>query len=261
MQTYVNPQTAPETAVYRVVDGIELTAHIFRPEQAAAPSAGIAFFHGGGWRAGHPKQFFPHCNLLASLGMLAVTFQYRLKSVNDTTPYDAVEDAQAAMRWLRANAQQFNLDPDRLASGGGSAGGHLSLAVALTPELAPEPDMPSCRPSAVCAFNPVADTGPEGYGGKALLGDRALDISPLHHVKPGSPPMIIFHGEADTTVPITTIYRFRDAMTAAGNTCEVVSYPDMPHAFFNYGKYDGVPFHSTVQHMVRFLTEHGFIEA
>lgn len=258
MQTYPRPEAAPQQAIYRTVGDVELAAHIFQPEAATEPTAGIAFFHGGGWRGGAPSQFFAHSHHLASLGMLAVSFQYRLKDKNGTTPFEAVADAQAAMRWLRAHAADYNLDPNRLAAGGGSAGGHLALCTAFTPEFEPQPDMPSCRPQAVCGFNPVVNTGPEGLGGPDRLGERCTDISPHHHVKPDGPPTIIFHGEADTTVPITHVYDFREAMKKAGNACEVVSYPDMPHSFFNYGKFDGVPFDSTVQHMVRFLKDLGY---
>ncbi len=261
MTQYPRPESAPETAVYRIIDGVELTAHIFRPKRNDGPTPGIAFFHGGGWRAGSPSQFFAHSHHLASLGMLAVSFQYRLRDANDTTPFDAVADAQAAIRWLREHADAFNLDPDCLAAGGGSAGGHLSLCTALTPELEPQPELPSCRPKAICAFNPVVNTGDEGYGGRARLGDRCEDISPHHHIRPGSPPMIIFHGDADTTVPIDTVYKFRDEMEKQGNRCEVVTYPDMPHAFFNYGKFDGKPFESTVAKMVDFLRELGYIRS
>jgi dipeptidyl aminopeptidase/acylaminoacyl peptidase len=80
----------------------------------------------------------------------------------------------------------------------------------------------------------------KGFGAgldKDKFGCEPTEISPLHHVKKGTAPTIIFHGKADTTVPYATVVKFTEVMKAAGNRCELVGYEGQPHGFFNKAKY------------------------
>jgi len=79
----------------------------------------------------------------------------------------------------------------------------------------------SCIPNAVVLFFPVIDTSVAGYGSKKI-GPRWQEISPLHRVRPGAPPTILFHGSGDTVTPFSGAKTFRDAMVKAGNRCELV---------------------------------------
>ena len=206
------------------------------------------FFFGGGWTGGSPTQFEPQSRHLAARGMVAIVADYRVKTRQDAKPADCVSDAKACVRWVRANAARLGIDPDRIAVGGGSAGGHLAASVATLPGLddAKDDKSVSCLPNALVLFNPGTVMAPfpgldlKGFGAgldKARFGCEPTEISPIHHVKKGTPPTIIFHGTADTTVPYATVEKFAEVMKAAGNRCELVGYAGEKHSFFNKSKY------------------------
>ena len=180
--------------------------------------------------------------------MVAIVADYRVKTRQDAKPADCVSDAKACVRWVRANAARLGIDPERIAVGGGSAGGHLAASVATLPGLddAKDDKSVSCLPNALVLFNPGTVMAPfpgldlKGFGAgldKARFGCEPTEISPIHHVKKGTPPTIIFHGTADTTVPYATVEKFTEVMKAAGNRCELVGYAGEKHSFFNKSKY------------------------
>ncbi|HKD06043.1 MAG TPA: alpha/beta hydrolase [Bryobacteraceae bacterium] len=111
--------------VYKAVGETRLSLFIFSPPGGATAEkrAAIVFFFGGGWRQGNPAQFAMQCRRLASLGMVAITADYRVSSRNQTNVTDSVRDAKAAIRYIRVNALRLRIDPERIAAGGGSAGG------------------------------------------------------------------------------------------------------------------------------------------
>ena len=238
-----------KSETYRKVGETELKVWIFEPAQKSAkPLPAIVFFFGGGWASGSPTQFEPQSRHLASRGMISIVADYRVKTRQDAKPADCVSDAKACVRWVRANAARLGIDPERIAIGGGSAGGHLAAAVATLPGLDTAKDDKSvaCLPNALVLFNPGTVMAPfpgldlKGFGAgldKEKFGCEPTEISPLHHVKKGTPPTIIFHGKADTTVPYSTVEKFAEVMKAAGNRCELVGYEGQPHGFFNKSKY------------------------
>jgi acetyl esterase/lipase len=238
-----------KSETYRKIGGTELKVWIFEPAQKSAkPLPAIVFFFGGGWVGGSPAQFEPHSRHLAARGMIAIVADYRVKTRQDAKPADCVSDAKACVRWVRANAARLGIDPRRIAVGGGSAGGHLAASTATLPGLDPAQDdkSVSCVPDALVLFNPGTVMAPfpgldlKGFGAgldKAKFGCEPTEISPLHHVKKGTPPTIIFHGKADTTVPYSTVEKFAEVMKAAGNRCELIGYEGQPHGFFNKAKY------------------------
>ena len=238
-----------KSETYRKVGDTELKIWIFDPAQKATkPLPAIVFFFGGGWTAGSPTQFEPQSRHLASRGMIAIVADYRVKTRQDAKPADCVSDAKACVRWVRANAARLGIDPERIAVGGGSAGGHLAASVATLPGLdtAKDDKSVSCLPNALVLFNPGTVMAPfpgldlKGFGAgldKAKFGCEPTEISPLHHVKKGTPPTIIFHGKADTTVPYSTVEKFTEVMKAGGNRCDLIGYEGQPHGFFNKSKY------------------------
>jgi acetyl esterase/lipase len=238
-----------KSETYRKVGDTDLKVWIFEPAQKSAkPLPAIVFFFGGGWSGGSPTQFEPHSRHLASRGMIAIVADYRVKTRQDAKPADCVSDAKACVRWVRANAARLGIDPERIAVGGGSAGGHLAASTATLPGLdtAKDDKSVSCLPNALVLFNPATVLAPfpgldlKGFGAglsKEKFGCEPTEISPLHHVKKGTPPTIIFHGKSDTTVPYSTVEKFAEVMKAAGNRCELVGYEGQPHGFFNKSKY------------------------
>ena len=121
--------------IYKTVGDFKLRLWIFNPEGHSADDHGAAiiFFFGGGWYAGSPDQFSKQCEYLAARGMVAITADYRVISRNGVTPVQCVSDAKSAVRWVRVNANRLGIDPDRIATGGGSSGGHLAAATATLP--------------------------------------------------------------------------------------------------------------------------------
>ncbi|MEO0966578.1 MAG: alpha/beta hydrolase, partial [Planctomycetota bacterium] len=223
--------------VYKTVDGFDLSLYATLPDPAAFPGQrpALVMYHGGGWNGGEPTQFRHFADDLADRGVAVLSVQYRLKSVNDTTPFEAVIDAFDAFRWVTEHADELGLDPARLGAGGGSAGGHLAAAVATltAPDLTGDHgDRP--RPAALVLFNPVYDNGPEAGYGTDRLGDRWPDFSPAHNLHAAMPPTLTMLGDNDRLIPVAVGESFRDRMRALGARSELIIYPGEQHSFFNY---------------------------
>jgi len=176
--------------------------------------------------------------------MVAITADYRVWTRQHVKPVQCVADARSAIRWVRTNAAKLGVDPNRIAAGGGSAGGHLAACTAFITEFdePTEDKTVSATPHALVLFNPDLVLAPmEGYNvgdiGKRATekhyGTKPENISPAHHIYKGAPPTIIFHGKADTTVPYMTTEAFAAEMIKAGNRCELVGFDGESHGFFN----------------------------
>lgn len=256
--------------VYKRIGQTALKLYVFNPGEVAAPVArrpAIVFFFGGGWRSGSPSQFEGQCRRLASLGMVAITADYRVSSRNESTVLDSVRDAKSAIRYVRKNAARLGIDPRRIAAGGGSAGGHIA-AVAGVIEGLDEPGEDvrvSSRPGALVLFNPVLAPMDGVTGLSAALAGRPefkgvdlASVSPWHHVSKGAPPTIIFHGKADTTVPYASTEAFSRKMREAGNRCELAGYEGQNHGFFN--NRPGNPYYAeTLRQAEEFLASVGYL--
>jgi acetyl esterase len=223
------------------------------------------FFFGGAWASGDVAQFAPHCRYLASRGMVGIVADYRVAKRHKTTPFECVKDAKSAVRWIRANSERLGIDPDRIAVGGGSAGGHIAAATGTIEGLNEkgEDTTVSAKPNAMLLFNPVYDNGPGGYAYKQF-GDRYAEISPMYNIKPGTPPTIVFLGTADGLVPVETAKKFQQRLEAVGTRGELKLYDGQPHGFFNhidFKKKDASPtaYYQTVLDMDRFLTSLGYL--
>ena len=260
--------------VYKSIGDVSLPLYVFKPsgwhESDQRPA--ILFYFGGGFRAGSPTQFATQAEYLASRGMVAVCVEYRVHTRHQTTVADCIRDAKSAMRWVRSHAAELGVDPQRIASSGGSAGGHLAAAVGLLKEFDdPQDDLSvSCLPNAMILFNPAVDLTREGLGRTddderyndliTRLGAEIPDLSPTEHVKPGLPPCIIFHGTEDPTVPYAQEVAFRDKMTVAGNRCELVGYDGYEHGFFNAAREDKRPYYDTLRRADEFLASLGYLD-
>lgn len=150
-----------EVVVYRKTTQAELEIEIFRPQgwKAGDARSAVIFFFGGGWVGGSTTQFHPQATRLASLGVVAYCADYRVQSRHKTTPFEAVSDAKAAIRWIWRNAKSQGVDRDQIVAAGGSAGGHLAACCGL---ISGHDDVregePVFIPAAMALFNPVIDT-------------------------------------------------------------------------------------------------------
>ncbi len=268
--------TCSKVVVYKSIDTVDLRLWFYNPPNHSPESASpaIVFYFGGGWNAGTPSQFIKHAEYLAARGMVAMLADYRVASRNHVKVISCVADAKSSIRWIREHAEELGVDPDRIAAGGGSAGGHLAAATDLLPKF----DEPgenldvSSKPNALVLFNPALALAPIGndfpMGNKeslAKLADRlgaeAEDLSPYHHILKGLAPTIIFHGAQDKTVPYKSVEAYTNEMNRLGNNCILVGYTNAGHGFFNYGRNNNGAFVSTVSRMDEFFVNLGWLEA
>ena len=249
--------------VYKKVDSTELKMIIDYPPnyQPGKSYPTMVFFFGGGWTGGSIVQFEPHARYFASRGMVCARADYRVKSRQGTTPFASVEDAKSAVRYLRQHAALLGIDPDRLVAAGGSAGGHLAAAAAVLPGLNSPTDNVSIStvPQALVLYNPVIDSGPEGYGYERI-GERYPEFSPMHNLEKGSPPTIFFLGTADNLIPVATAQAYKKKIEEKGGRCDLHLYEGQPHGFFNYKKNDLANFKDTVQKTDAFLQSLGYLK-
>lgn len=246
--------------VYKTVGDTELKLHLFAPEdhKASDKRPAIVFFFGGGWNGGSPSQFYPHCEYLASRGMVAMSAEYRVQSRNNTTPRECVMDAKSAVRWIRQHARKLGVDPERIAAGGGSAGGHVAAASGTIKGFEEEGEdlSISSRPDALVLFNPVYDNGPDGYG-HSRVREYWEEFSPMHNINGQTPPTAVFLGTEDKLIPVKTAEEYKHRMETKGRRCELHLYEGQPHGFFNYS--NRAYYIRTVVEMDRFLASLGYL--
>lgn len=213
-----------------------LQADVYIPH-GDGPFPAMIVVHGGAWATGTKTQLSGIAQGLAKLGYTAAAIGYRL-APQDKFPAQ-VYDCQAAVRWLRANAARFKVDPDRIGGYGYSAGGHLvALLGAMDDDDVREPGLPADAPSArlqlvvaggaPCDFRLLpADSTRLAYwlgGTPAEKPDAYRDASPTSYVTSDDPPMFFFHGEKDELVPVRSPQRMVDKLKQAGvpvEFCEI----------------------------------------
>ncbi|MCP5114844.1 MAG: alpha/beta hydrolase [bacterium] len=204
-------------------------------ERGSKPRPALVIVHGGGWVGGDKRvgQWARYPIEYAENGYVAISVNYRL--VQDAPFPACIEDVKNAVRWLRAHATEYNVDPERIGGYGNSAGAHLVALIGLaTPDVGLEGDGPYQKHSsalqAVCASATPTDfvnwakdkEWPAGrrqrtFGeNRASYDEIARNSSPITHVRGDAPPFLLFHGTADNTVPIAQSQRFTDAMREAG---------------------------------------------
>lgn len=242
----------PVIKIYKTVGDRELHAHIFNPDDLKSSDRRPAyiFFHGGGWALGEAKWGYKDCVHFSKLGMVAITIEYRL-ALNDITPIECINDAKSAVRWVRKNAEELCIDPDKIVAAGFSAGGHLAASTAIIKGLdeANEDQNISSSPNALilwsAAVNPAVDAWfpsllmkhdnkKNYYKNISKYRVDTEKYSPFHHIQPKLPPTILFHGKNDSTVPVKTVIDFAKEMKKAGNICELHLF-NCGHFFKNRG--------------------------
>lgn len=256
----IQVRAAPQLVPYKTTPTRVLYLHIFKPDEHRFPGVRPAalIFHGGGWKEGNPQRFYDQGRHLAEKGVVAIAAEYRISSIDHTGPDSALRDANSAMRFVRAKANTWQLDPRRIVAIGGSAGGQLAAALATTKGFDdPADDLAvDTQPAALVLYNPVIDNGPGGYGH-----DRVMDywsrFSPLHNIAPGHPPTLILLGTKDELVPAETGELYCQRVRAAGSKCILHLYEGQPHAFYNRGRSE-LYYRKTLEAMDSFLKALGY---
>ena len=247
--------------IYKKIDTTILKIDVYYPFNYDTTNSypAIVFFFGGGWRSGNVKQFEPHAKYFSKRGMICFLADYRVKSRQQTTPFEALKDAKSAIRYIRKHAGEFHVDTAKIVASGGSAGGHLAAASALVKKFNEEGDdlSISCIPNALILYNPVIDNGPGGYGYERI-GDEYKDFSPLHNINSGTPPTIFFLGTNDNIIPVETAKYYKKVMEKVQSRCDLKLYEGEGHGFFNYKKFDN--YKKTVFEADRFLRSLGYLK-
>ncbi len=251
-----------EVVFYRKTEQAELGMEIFRPKgwKEGDSRSAVVFFFGGGWVGGSTAQFHPQATRLASLGMVAYCADYRVQSRHKTSPFEAVADAKAAIRWIWRNAKSQGVNRDQVVAAGGSAGGHLAACCGLVTGYDEVGEgEPAFIPAAMALFNPVIDTSRKGYGyGK--LKQRYREISPVEHVHALAVPTLVLVGSADTTTPPAGHKLFKARMDERGRSCSLFVSEGQKHGFFN-PRGDNSQYWMTMERVEEFLRKEGLVEA
>jgi acetyl esterase/lipase len=233
---------------YARVGEMSLMLDIYRPESSDAALPLVVWIHGGGWHGGDKANAM--AMPLSGRGYVVASINYRLTGV---APFPAqIEDCRAAIRWLRANAARYGIDPKRIGVWGGSAGGHLVALLGTTPEqtkwdtVGGNTDQ-SVRVQAVCDYyGPTDFLAPKAIGrgrggdsevGRLLSGpvdereEEARQASPIRYVTADDTPFFIVHGEQDATVPIEQSELFEAALRKAGVEVSFLRVNNAGHGF------------------------------
>jgi acetyl esterase/lipase len=230
--------TIEEGVVFGTGGGRNLKCDVFTPPGRPRNAPAVLLLHGGGWRQGDRSQLRGYGILLGRKGYVCVCSEYRL--MQESIWPAQIHDVKAALRWMRANAGELGLDPEKIAVEGNSAGAHLSLMAAGTanlPEFEGEggnPGVGTGVAASIAIYAPALLQPNELVD--ALLGPRATEAdyqraSPVHYARRDFPPTLLIHGTADTTVPVKSSHIMHEALEQAGATVEIHTYAGQPHAF------------------------------
>jgi acetyl esterase len=254
-------ETTPDvkTFTYKTIGDRELKIYVHYPAgwKAGDSRPGIIFFFGGGWIGGRIEQFQPQAEYLAGRGMVAARADYRVKSRDGVTPDKCVEDARSAVRWMRKNAGKLGIDPKKLITSGGSAGGHLAACMMIPKSVEADGDDLSIStiPQAMVLFNPVLSFENEQML-KRINGDEQLarKISPTRYLDKNSPPALILFGTKDRLKIFGDEY-WKKA-EALGVRAEKYLAEGQGHGFFNRSPW----MERTLLAVDRFLASLGYLK-
>lgn len=224
---------ASEIKIYKTVDSITLNAHIFYPENHDKSQAKPAhlFFHGGGWAIGLPEWSYGACKGATEEGRVAISFDYRLRNIHGTDVKASVSDALNAIAWVRENAKELGIDPNKVLVDGFSSGAHLALVSGMieNPENFGVSSKYSSKPDAIILGScPYDISGRDVYN----INYDTRTISPLYLMEENLPPILAFHGEDDDIVEFSEFEKFRDAIQKTKNSFTSRSYTGAGHFYF-----------------------------
>ncbi len=251
---------------YGVANNRENKVDLYLPRGVDGPTPVLMYIHGGGWVGGSKESSVLRLLPWLEKGWAVVNVQYRLGAVSLAPA--AVEDCLCALRWVIRNAEEYDIDPDRIVVTGNSAGGHLALTTGMIPASAGlDRQCPGNEELSVAAIinwygiTDVADLldGPNmktyavtwmgSLPNRLAIADR---VSPLTYVRAGLPPVLSIHGDADPTVPYQHGVRLHAELAKFSVANELHTVPDGRHGGFNSEQ--TVAIFETID---RFLTKHG----
>ena len=258
--------------VYRTVDGIELKLQLIVPMQSETLPPLVVYIQGSGWAKQDTYLALPQLSQLTCHGFAVASVAYRDTSIT-TFPANA-EDTKAAVRFLRAHAEEFGFDGSRIGAWGTSSGGHTAAMLGVsegffgTEDYADQSDAVQ---AVVDFYGPTDLLHLDDYPGamlhaspdspeSMLIGgplmenpEKAIQASPITYVSPEQPipPFLIFHGDMDDKVHFSQSERFCAALLAAGKDAELIRIIGGKH-----GDDGGVMGPDTLPLVIDFFTKH-----
>ena len=231
---------------YGTVGGHSLTLDIYEPsEQSSAPRPAVVLIHGGGWTSFDKSTMHTMGMFLARCGFVAFAVDYRLMHGNENIWPAQLDDVQRAVRWIRANAAKYRVDPDHIGAFGHSAGAQLASLLGME-DTRDNSDSAlakySSRVQAVVEvsgpsdFTTHRDADDDAFLATFFGGDYAQhskiwqDASPIFHVSKNVSPFLIMHGTQDADVPIAQSQELADKLQQAGASVKFVTVEDV-HTF------------------------------
>jgi acetyl esterase/lipase len=232
---------------YTRPNGVPVMLNLARPKNITSPRPVVICIHGGGFRAGTREGYNKTILKLAQNGFVAATISYRLAPTNKFPA--AVHDTKAAVRWMRANAAKYQVDPERIGVMGGSAGGHLVQFLGVTagvPEFEGEGNL-GYSSAVTCVVNYYGPSDFTQSYGKSVDAHEVLPLwfggnleqerfkhilgSPLNWVNPRSAPTLLIHGTEDKYVAYEQAIWMRDRLKACGVPVELLTLEGAGHGF------------------------------
>ncbi len=233
---------------YTRPDGEPLLLNLARPKAGDGPFPAVICIHGGGFRAGSRDGYDALCVRLAARGYVAATISYRLAPQHRFPA--AVHDTKAAVRWLRANAAKYAVDPARIGVTGGSAGGHLAQFLGVTahvPQFEGEGGHAEQSSAVECVVNVYGPSDFTKSYGKSVDAHEVLPLwfggnldthrdlhiqgSPLYWVTPDAAPTLCIHGTDDKYVAYEQAVWLVDRLKASAVHAELVTLEGAGHGF------------------------------
>lgn len=237
-----------EGIVYSTPGGESLELNLARPKAGQGAQPAVLCIHGGGFRAGKRDSYNALCIKLAENGFVAATITYRLAPKHQFPA--AVYDCKAAVRWLRANAAKYQIDPARIGVTGGSAGGHLAQFLAVTahqPQFEGDGGNAEQSSEVQCVVNVYGPSDFTKSYGKSVDAHEVLPLwfggnleterkrhiigSPLYWVTPAAAPTLCIHGTEDKYVAHEQAVWLVDKLKASAVEAELLTLPGAGHGF------------------------------
>ncbi len=244
--------------VYKTSAGMPREMEIYFPpghDPSNSNVPGLILFHGGGWGSGSLQQFRAACSYFASRGLVCATAEYQMLTKEQAAALPernhrkrvCITDAKSAIRWFKKNATELGIDPNRIITGGGSAGGHISTLATLNPGLNDPADTEEFDTSVVAylLFNPAYSPADES--------DPEIDV--LNHLSASMAPAVAFFGDQDKWKKgFDTAHA---TLKQLGNTTmELQIAEGQGHSFFNKDPWKTV----TLLAADRFLVKQGLLQ-
>jgi acetyl esterase len=195
--------------------------------EGAGPFPPAVLVHGGGWVRGTPRDIAPVAQALSEAGFACFSISYRL-AANPLQFGDAVQDVEAAVRFVASHAAEYRIDPTRMALIGESAGGQLAAMATLRLKSCVRAVVAISVPADLIAlarnsgFIPQAlRQSLEGAPWAGMIMQRIERLSPMHNIRRDMPPFLLIHGTADPLIPFLQAVEMCSRMREAGAKCDL----------------------------------------